>query len=89
MRDGLSRQGDMNEARRHAVRVISNVPEALVSELSGLAEDEKKAFEKMPPVLQYGSSGDESTQAHSVLEEAVNAISLQAFELAELAKKSQ
>jgi hypothetical protein len=43
----------MNEARRTAVRVISNLLEALATELNGLADEEKKAFGNRPAGSQH------------------------------------
>jgi hypothetical protein len=59
-----------------------------VKELTRLADVEKMAFEKMPAVSQYGSSGDESTQAHDILEDAADPISNHSTLLAHLADKS-
>jgi hypothetical protein len=78
---------NMNEARRSALRVIGNVLDVLVKELDKLADEEKAAFESRQPGSRDSSSGDESKQAHSILEEAANAVSNHAVELDELTKK--
>jgi hypothetical protein len=76
----------MNEARRNAVRIISNVLEALIKEVNTIADEEKKAFENRPAGSQYSPSGEESEDAQTMLEEAILKISDGADALWELAQ---
>jgi hypothetical protein len=77
----------MNDERRHQVRVISNLLDTLATELARLAEDERRAYDRMPPVAQYGDAGDHSSDAQSILADAASDVSNHAFKLFELTEK--